>query len=65
MPTVTKMQPLLTPSEVAETLRVEPSTVYKWLKNGTLPSVRLGGTVRVPAHAIEDLLQTTTQSEER
>ena len=43
---------LLTPREVASTLRVDLSTVYRSIDQGTLGAVQLGGarhTVRIPA----------------
>ena len=38
---------LLTVDEVAQLLRVAPKTVYRYLSQGQLPSVRFGGAVRV------------------
>jgi excisionase family DNA binding protein len=43
---------LLTPREVASALRVDPSTVYRWIDRGTIGAVQFGGarhTVRIPA----------------
>jgi excisionase family DNA binding protein len=43
---------LLTPREVASTLRVDLSTVYRMIERGTLGAVQFGGarhTVRIPA----------------
>jgi excisionase family DNA binding protein len=43
---------LLTPREVAATLRVDLSTVYRMIDRGTLGAVQFGGarhTVRIPA----------------
>ena len=43
---------LLTPREVASTLRVDLSTVYRMIDNGTISAVQFGGsghTVRIPA----------------
>lgn len=37
----------LTPQEVADHLRVSKMTVYRLLKNGELPSVRIGRSLRV------------------
>lgn len=47
---------LLTVQEVATILRLTPNTVYRWIKRGQLPVVRLGYLVRVPASAIENLM---------
>jgi excisionase family DNA binding protein len=46
------LQVLLTPREVASTLRVDVSTVYRWIDRGTIGAVQFGGarhTVRIPA----------------
>jgi excisionase family DNA binding protein len=43
---------LLTPREVASMLRVDLSTVYRWISHGTISAVQFGGarhTVRIPA----------------
>jgi excisionase family DNA binding protein len=56
---------LLTVQEVATILRVTPNTVYRWVKRGRLPVVRLGYLVRVPASAIENLIPGAGQCNER
>ena len=48
---------LLRVSEVAEQLRVNPQTAYRWIREGTLPAVRVGGTVRVPTRMLVDRLR--------
>ena len=47
------MPAVLTVGEVAATLRVEPSTVYRWARDGTIASIRVHGIVRIPAEALE------------
>lgn len=47
---------LLRPSTVAEMLDQSRSQVYKLIHDGTLPSVRIGHSIRVPARALRDLL---------
>jgi excisionase family DNA binding protein len=37
----------LTPKEVADLLRVSPMTVYRLIKSGELPAVRVGKAFRV------------------
>lgn len=49
------MPALLTVGEVARAFKVEPSTVYRWVRAGDLQGIRLGGTVRIPADALERL----------
>ena len=43
---------LLKPSEVAEALGVGRTTAYALIRAGALPSVQVGGSVRVPAEAL-------------
>jgi excisionase family DNA binding protein len=43
---------LLLPGEVAKILRVSRSTVYRWVEDGTLPAIKLGGVVRIHASAL-------------
>jgi excisionase family DNA binding protein len=46
----------LTVAEVSDELRVTRGTTYKWIREGTLPAVRVGGTVRVPSKLLVDHL---------
>jgi len=48
---------LLTVREVAHQLRVNEQTAYRWIREGTLPAVRVGGTVRVPTRMLVDRLR--------
>ena len=43
---------MLTPRQVQRILQLSPSTVYRMMTNGDLPSVRIGGSRRVPASAL-------------
>ena len=43
---------MLKPDEACEVLRVGRSKLYQLLKDGTLPSVRIGRSVRVPAESL-------------
>ena len=45
---------LLRPLEVAHTLGIGRSKAYELIARGTLPSLRLGGSVRVPADALRE-----------
>jgi excisionase family DNA binding protein len=47
---------LLTVAEVAQELRVTRGTAYRWARDGQLPTIRVGGTVRVPAKLLVDRL---------
>ena len=58
--TTTAMEPLLTPQEVAEILRVSVDTVYGHARNGLLPSVRIGNSVRFRAEDIRAVVEGRT-----
>lgn len=42
----------LRPTEVAQTLGIGRSKTYELLASGALPSVRIGGSIRVPVEAL-------------
>ena len=39
---------MLTPSEVAEYLKVPIQTVWRWCRTGTLPAIKIGKYWRIP-----------------
>jgi excisionase family DNA binding protein len=59
--TTSPLPALLTVREVADTLRVDPSTAYRYVADGTLPSIRLraDGTIRIPTAELRRLLERT------
>ena len=48
---------VMTVSEVAEYLRVNPQTVYRKAKVGELPAVRIGRAIRFRRSELEDWLK--------
>ena len=44
---------LLTVDEVADFLRVKPSTVYEWAKNGKIPASKVGRLWRFSREEVE------------
>lgn len=48
---------LLTVSEVAETLRLVPQTIYRMARRGELPSLKFGRTIRFDRQDIEEFLK--------
>lgn len=46
--------------EVAETLGVSEPTVWRWVKIGELPSVKLGGRRLIPLKLLEEWLGSKT-----
>jgi excisionase family DNA binding protein len=45
---------LLRPAEVAELIGIGRSKVYEMLASGELPSVRIGGDLRIPAARLQE-----------
>lgn len=52
--------PLLTVVEVAEILRVSTMTVYRLIKAGSMPALRVGKNYRIREHDLEEFLSTGT-----
>lgn len=46
--------------EVAKLLGVSRTTVFAWVKDGTIPSIRVGGTVMIPRSGLEEWLARQT-----
>jgi excisionase family DNA binding protein len=49
---------LLRAGELALRLGVSRAKVYRLMQDGTLPTIRIGGSVRVPARDLEDWLNS-------
>lgn len=47
----------LKPGEVAELLQISKAQVYRLIRNGALPHIRIIGTVRIPQSHLEKALQ--------
>jgi excisionase family DNA binding protein len=48
---------VLTVPEAARALRISRGSAYEAVRSGELPSVRIGHSIRVPRHALLDLLE--------
>ena len=48
----------LTIDEAAEKLKVSPRTVRRWIKQGDLPAIKIGQTVRILEKELEQLSNT-------
>ena len=48
---------VLTVQEVAELLRLHPTTIRKYIKAGELPVIKLGHRIRIPRAPIEALIR--------
>jgi excisionase family DNA binding protein len=51
---------LLRPSEAREILGVSRSTVYDLIRQKAIPSVRIGGSIRVPRRALLEQIERET-----
>lgn len=47
---------VLTPVETAKLLRIGRATVYEQIRQGTIPSIRMGRKILVPRKALEKIL---------
>jgi len=48
--------PTLSVHKAARLLGVTAPTVYQWVRQGEIPSIRLGGRIRIPTALLADLL---------
>jgi excisionase family DNA binding protein len=48
---------LLTVAEVAAILRLSKMTVYRMVNSGALPALKVGRSVRIPEHVVDDYLR--------
>jgi len=54
------MDKLLTVEEIAEYLKLRPSTIYQWTHQGFIPHIKLGNRVRFRLCQIEKWLEKRT-----
>ncbi len=55
---VPEQRRVLTVVEAAALLRISRSAAYRRVEDGTLPVLRLGGRLRVPVEALDNLLRS-------
>jgi excisionase family DNA binding protein len=53
---------MLRPSEAAEAIGISRSKAYQLIAEGQIPSVRVGGCVRVPVAALRDWINRELQT---
>jgi excisionase family DNA binding protein len=56
------MEKLLTVDEIADYLRVQPSTIYQWTHQEYIPHIKLGGFVRFRVSQIDKWLESKTDN---
>lgn len=52
-----RQRPTVSIAEAAELLKVSRYTAYRWARSGHLPTLRIGGTVRVKTAPLLDMLE--------
>jgi len=48
---------LLTVAEVAEIMRLSKMTIYRMVNSGALPALKVGRSVRIPEHVVDEYLR--------
>lgn len=51
----------LTPMEVAGLLRVSRSVVYRWINEGKLEAIKVGGVLRIARSELEQFSRTAVE----
>ena len=51
-----ELPPLLKVPEVAEILRISRNVAYAAIRGGSIPSIRVGGSIRVPRSRLMELI---------
>lgn len=55
------MERLYTIKEVMDVLQLSYNTVYHFCHNGTLPSVKVGGSIRIPQESLKKFILDNTK----
>jgi len=53
------------PAEVAQIGGLSPTFIYQLIASGKLPSIRIGGTIRIPFVEVEKLFATTPSKDHK
>jgi len=53
-----------TPQEMAKKFKVTDKAILKWIREGKLKAVKLGGVWRIPESALEQFIKESTVSGE-
>jgi excisionase family DNA binding protein len=59
MTTAARQRPFLSPAQAVELLGVSRFTVYRLIRSGQLPSIRVGGQLRIPKRTLAQRLAET------
>jgi len=53
---------IMTPEQVAEYLQLDPTTVYRYIRQGKLVASKLGRNYRIPKANVDEFLQANSTS---
>ena len=56
---------LLTPTEVQQLLRISQSTLYRLIRSGQLPSIRVGDAYRIRMSELEDYMDNNNNAKNK
>lgn len=55
---------LMTVPEVASAIRVSAGTVYRWIEENRVPSIRVGNAVRIPRRWLDRMIAEAERASE-
>lgn len=58
------MQSYLTVPQVCKATNLSRTTVYRRIRDGSIPAVKIGGNVRIPSNDLERTLQERKQPQQ-
>ena len=58
------MQAYLTVPQVCKATNLSRTTVYRRIRDGSIPAVKIGGNVRIPSNDLERALQERKQPQQ-
>ena len=64
-PAAAPIEPLLSIAEVREVLRISESGVYRLMRSGELPAVRIGGRTLFSPDAVRELISARSEPSNR
>lgn len=54
---------ILLPEDVQEILKIGRNTVYRYLKDGTIKSLKIAGKYRIPKRYLEEFIYSDTKAD--
>lgn len=60
---MTELRDIMTPKQVADYLQLHPMTIYRYISEGKLAAIKIGGRYRIKREALEKLLAESITGE--